>query len=315
MPDAEWEAEPGLANEVDAAASTWRQGDVFAGLWIVRLADSDRPLTRAAAEAGGGLVAISEELPHAAVISQTCEVVRPGIERPSIQVAAVVALEGSRLDEARRGWRPQYVAVPWLGDDKFADLERQGTVEKPVLLASERVASCPDVDASMRFAAGLARHRSRFAFPDDLAPTLKPLINRFRDKSGKQTPQGRRIDEVVEIRARAVPDWFANSVSVELVYLVDSQSMPSQPPGVEPAAELLTEVSKLDAQRLAEQLDTANDPVRRNVLWQRLVDAWTGIAKPVGTIREVTASAIALNEFTRADDATTAELDLDYLSE
>jgi hypothetical protein len=313
--DAEWVAEPGLADEINAKASTWRQGDVFTGLGIVRLADSDRPLTRAAAEAGGGLVAISEQLPHAAVISQTCEVVRPSSERPSIHVAAVVSLEGARLNEARRKWRPQYVAVPWLGDNKFADLERQGIVEKAVVLAAERVAECPDAEEAMRFAAGLARHRSRFAFPDDLAPTLQPLIRRIRDKSGKPTPQGRRIDEVVEIRARASPDWFADSVSIELLYLVDSRSMPGQPPGEEPSADLLVQVSTLGAQRLAEELEGEPDPMRRNVLWQRLVDTWTEMAKPVGTVREVTAVAIAVNEFTRADDATSAELDLEYLSE
>jgi hypothetical protein len=55
--------------------------------------------------------------------------------------------------------------------------------------------------------------------------------------------------------------------------------MPSQQAVVEASTDLLTEVGTLDAQRLAEQLDNDEDPVRRNALWQRLVDAWTAIAK------------------------------------
>ena len=315
MPDEQFAIAPELVETVDAQAGTWQQGDVFADVAIVRYANADRPLTVGAARATGGLVAIREPLERATIISQTCEVVRTCVQRPMIHIASVVALEGPVLDEARRGWRPQYVPVPWAGDDQFADLEMQGSVEKSVLLDSTPIAACPDSDAARQFSSGLARHRSRFAFPDDVAPTLAPLIGRFREKSGKDTPQGRRIDEVVEIRARATPDWYASEVSVELVFLIDPSRPPSQPTNAEPSADLLAEIGALDAQRLAELLDDNSiDPIRRNALWQRLVDAWAHRAKSTGVIHEVTALAVPLNEFTRLDELSTAELDLDYLS-
>ena len=288
---------------------------MFAGAAVVRYALADRPLTAAAARAGSGPTAIREPLELAVVISQTCEIVRPCDQRPMVHLAAVVRLEGRVLDEAKRGWRPQYVQVPWAGDDHFADLEVQGSVEKAVLLDASVVAECQDATASMRFADGLARHRSRFAFPDDLAPTLEPLVGRFREKAGKDTPQGRRIDDVVAIRAVATPSWYEAPISVELVFVIESDRLPPQPAGSDPPKELLDEIASKDAHRLAELLDDgAVDPVRRNALWQRLVDAWSARAKPTGSVTEVTAYAVPANELTFDDARRMPEIDLDYLS-
>ena len=315
MSGEDWAIDAALAVEIDAAARTWQQGDVFADVAIVRYAYGDLPLTAAAARAGAGPTAIREPLGRAVIVSQTCEVVRSCQQRAFVHIAEVVTLEGAVLDEAKRGWRPQYVAVPWAGDDQFVDLELQGAVEKSVLLGAGRIASCPAAGMAMRFSSGLARHRSRFAFPDDLTPTLTPLVNRFREKAGKDTPQGRRIDEIFEIRASATPDWNAEAISVELIFLITPDSLPSDPLPDDPPTKLLEEIGNLDAQRLAELLDdTSIDPARRNALWQRLVDAWSLRAKPTGIVQEVTALAVPVNEFGRLDQMTAPELDLDYLS-
>lgn len=310
-----WEVEPALAATVDAAATTWKQGTVFAGAAIVRYALADLPLTAAAARAGSGPAAVREPLDLSVVISQTCEVVRPCVQRPMVHLAAVVRLTGRTLDEAKRKWRPQYVQVPWAGDDLFADLEVQGIVEKSVLLGANLVAACPDPLAGMRFADGLARHRSRFGFPDDLAPTLEPLVTRFREKAGKDTPQGRRIAEVVAIRATAQPSWNDTPMSVELVFVIEPDRLTPQPSGLDPPQALLDEIAALDAQRLAELLDDREiDPVRRNALWQRLVDAWSARARPTGNVSEVTAHALPANELTFDEARQMPEIDLDYLS-
>ena len=139
------------------------------------------------------------------------------------------------------------------------------------------------------------------------------------DKSGGKAEfqQGHceRRCEIIEIRASATPDWSAAKISVELVFLIDRQSLPSQPLAADPPATLLAEIANLDAQRLAELLDDATiDPTRRNALWQRLVDAWSLRAKPTGCVQEVTALAVPLNEFSRLDEISTPELDLEYLS-
>jgi hypothetical protein len=311
----EWAIDAALAAEIDVAAKTWQQGDAVADVAIVRYAYAHLPLTAATARAGTGATAIREPLDRAAIISQTCEVARPCTQRPLVHIAAVVTLHGATLDEAKRGWRPQYVAVPWAGDDQFVDLELQGAVEESVLLNAGQVASCPDSVSAMRFSSGLARHRARFAFPDDLAPTLTPLVNRLREKAGKDTPQGRRIDEVIEIRARASPNWDAERISVELVFLINPLRLPSQSLTADPPSALLAEIGGLDAQRLAELLDDVTiDSTRRNALWQRLVDSWSLRAKPTGCVEEVTGLAVPLNEFSRLDERSTPELDLDYLS-
>ena len=200
-----------------------------------------------------------------------------------IHLAEVVELSGNELSEARKGWRPQYVATPWLGDNHFADLEVQGSVEKTTLIDGVPVARCTNPADQIRFGAGLGRHRWRFAFPDDLTPTLKPIISRLRDKAGKATPQGRRIDEIEEIRARASPDWDAASMTVELVFLINSASLPSQSRQDDPSSDFLAEISGIDTQKLAERLDNSNlGPVERNALWQRLADSWVDRLAEIG---------------------------------
>lgn len=315
MTESDWTVDPALAETVDVAARTWRQGDVFSDVALVHYALADKALTAAASRSGSGPVAVRQTLTQAAIVSQTCEVVRSCLLRPMVHIAAVVKLSGPVLLEARHRWRPQFVAVPWVAPDHYVDLEVQGMVEKSVLLNSTRVAECPNATESMQFSEGIARHRSRFAFPDDLAPTLAPLMNRFREKAGKDTPQGRRIAEIVEVRARAAPDWYSEQVSVELAFIVEPDQLPPEPDDVEPTPELLAEIGSLGAQRLAELLDDgAIEPSRRNALWQRLVDAWCTTAKPTGTIREVTGVAIPMNEFTVADARLAPQLDLDHLS-
>lgn len=315
MPLGEWNIDDELRAEVDSAANTWRQGDVFEETAIVHYALGSHPLTEGAAR-NAGPSAVLHRLDLAVVISQTCEVVRSCVERPLVHVAAVVALSGQELDEALRGWRPRYVHLPWVGDDRFADLELQGAVEKSVLLHSNLARRCPDTASASKFGMGLGRHRARFAFPDDLAPTLRPLVNRLREKARKSTPQGRRIDEVWEIRVRADPDWDAAQQSIELVFLVDPRSLPPQPVESELPASIHSQIQSLDVQRLAELLDDqALDAGSRNVTWQRLADAWSSFAKPAGSIVEVSGVAVPINEFTRFDEFTAPQLDLDYLSD
>lgn len=117
------------------------------------------------------------------------------------------------------------------------------------------------------------------------------------------------------MRARATPDWDADEMSVELILLVDPSTMPQQPADEEPPLEMLEQITDLDAQRLAERLDSGElSPGQRIALWQRLGDAWCSRTKPCGCIREVTTIVVPITEFSRADELECPELDLDYLS-
>src|SRR5581483_9767840 len=89
--------------------------------------------------------------------------------RPFVQVAPLVQLDGQSLAYARSGRSPRFAAVVAVSDDVFADLDRTTTIEKAVLAGLERERGCPDDASARAFSAAVARHRGRFAFPDDLS--------------------------------------------------------------------------------------------------------------------------------------------------
>ena len=311
-----WSAEKAIADAVDLATRVWRQGDVFGIVTLLRLANTEFPITRQtarlAASGKSGTAIIHGVAEQVVLVTQTCDVVRACVERPYVHVAAVVLLEVDVLKEAAKDRRPQYAALPGLGAGYFADLDNQTMVEKPVLMAKDRTTGMLSEHDRLRFARSLSRHRSRFAFPDDLARTLKPFVQKMADKAGKSTPQGRRVDEVVEIRARS-DDWQANDCSVELILIVTPQSLPDLPDAADEDGEP-TGISQLNAERLAEALDTEADVWKRNSLWHRLVDAWAESIRPVGSIREVTALAVSTTELGHAEANSAPLLDLDHLS-
>lgn len=208
-----WRADPSLVERIDAALRDWQQGDIARPGLALHLARADAPTTPEASEAGGSedeVVAIVTEFDAVVVTSQTCDVVRSSQDRPFVKVSPLVRLDGDALAGAKARRRPRYAAVPGGGEDAFADLDRETTLEKAVLVGLDRTNGCLTNDDSRRFGSAVARHFGRYAFPDEVTRSLEPLRKRLSAKAGKVgSAQGRRFDEIVQIRAQIPRQWVA----------------------------------------------------------------------------------------------------------
>lgn len=316
-----WEPDDDLAARVNGVVERCQQGDVMPGGFTVHVADASHPLTKEAAELGGeGVRDVFIGWEAVAIVSQTCDVVR-GVTtetggRPLVQVSPVVRLEDDRLHDALRGRVPRYAPVPGFADDAFVDLDICTTIEKTVLAGSEQVRGCPDDESSRAFGHAVARHRSRFAFPDHVDRAMQRLRKRMVDRADKDSPAGRRVDEVVEIRATAVPQWNAVPLWIELVFLVDEAALPAVDADDEASDATRAMLGKNPGEKqLSEALEdpglTAAD---RSVLWMALAETWTRLVTPAAEFGEITGVAESRSSYSRARHDTSERLDLDHLS-
>ncbi|MDE0652795.1 MAG: hypothetical protein OXI26_04025 [bacterium] len=231
---------------------------------------------------GDALTCVVSDMPRLAVVSQTCDIVRPCQERPYLLVAPVVTLGERDAGEARRGSRPRFVALPGVGNQDFVDLDRVMTVEKSIVLTSTPIRGLPDEASQRRFGAGVARSFSRFAFPDDLSASLRGLVKHIRSKHDRDSLGGRALRIVKEIRVTGSPSWDAAEINAFVSFC---------PATLEEATSLMTEEE-----------------------WDVLVDEWIGRAKPYGVIQSVDGAMIPLDRMRARDYLDSDPLDLDYLS-
>ena len=272
-----------LAEQIDARTSHWRQGDVLELGAVAWLALPRIPLTKQAAEADGtGVSCLLAESQKVVVVSQTCDVVRRCSERPFVLLAQVVVLEEPAAGEARRGTRPRFVPIPGLGDDYFADLDLVVGAEKSALLHVESTRGLPDERSQRRFGDGVGRVFRRFAFPDDLSVALRGLVVRVRDKHDKNSPEGRALAALEEIRLTGSPAWDAPEVDVFITFA----------PSTREEADSLMPTEE----------------------WDEVVDGWLRRAEPFGVVRSVDGAMIPLDELTAREYVDSDAMDLDYLS-
>jgi hypothetical protein len=171
-------------------------------------------------EAGKAVAANAVDLAEAqvlglAVVTQTCDVVRSCAEREYIEVCPLVEVNDIELRQVVRGHRPRYGYVPLLADRRLvADLDRVMTVEKPVLAKWDRIAGWSTDAQARAFAMSLARKRARFAFPDDFTALATRLQARLLDKHDRQSPEGRALRALREIRVHAAPSWADPAVTL-----------------------------------------------------------------------------------------------------
>jgi hypothetical protein len=327
--DDQWLPDPDLADEVDRAMARWRQGDVAEPGPNVWLALRDQPLTpQTAALEGGGLGTTQAKTDYVAVVTQTCDIVKPCSSRrgngdswPFVQVSPVVELAGTPMHEAAGGHSVRFAPLPALGEGHFADLNVCITMEKAVLSALDGPRpGCSNDAQRLAFAAAVARNRQRFAFPDGTDEVLAPLRKRFRDKRSKDSAERRRIDEVWEIRVRRADGtpWDAERVEMELCFVIAPESLPVF--GETEAEALLSRGVKEWAARhdkeheLTERIDATGDPAERSFLWQQLVAAWVRRCATNPRVVVTGASAESAAGYSIARARAEPKLDLDHLS-
>jgi hypothetical protein len=192
--------------EVDHALAAWRQGDYVLGdHWFVH---------RTVADVDG--VALRETpVPGLVVLTQTCDVIRASKDRPELEVSPLVEVSAEHLREIKKGYRPRYAYVPAGAPSKLvADLDRVMTVDKQVAATWERRQGHSNDAEARAFALAIGRKRTRFAFPDDFVQHARKLQARITDKHGRESPEGRALTALREIRVLATPSWGDGAVSL-----------------------------------------------------------------------------------------------------
>lgn len=279
----EFAADVSLVAQVNERAMQLRQGDIVEVGAIAWLASGSTPLTSQSAEAGDAAVScVIAEADRLVVVSQTCDIVRDCSQRPFVLLARVVTLEEPAAGEARHGHRPRFIPLPGLGDDAFADLDLVIGIEKSAFLGVEATRGLPDDSSQRRFGIATGRVFSRFAFPDDLVISLRGLVSRVRQKHTKDSPEGRALEALEDIRIAGSPSWNADAVDVFITFAPATRA-------------------------------EAND-VMADDGWDQLVDSWLRQAEPFGVIRSVDGAMIPLDELSALEYIDSDALDLDYLS-
>jgi hypothetical protein len=269
------------ALRIDAAIQEWQQGDAALDEgWVFHVADPKAALTDAAADgAEAGPLAVPSEVEGLVVVSQTCDVVRTCVRRPFVDVSPLCRPPSAMLNEIRRGQSTRFACLPGLPDETLAvDLERTMTVEKAILAGWKRTRGCPTDEAARAFARSLARKRARFAFPDQFNKFVKPMQDRLASKHGKNSPEGRALQALREIRVQASPSW-STSASIFFWFIRNDDQ------------------TEFDGKGWDHWLDS----------WLGLLDSSSAYGVPEGLVT-------TLQGMTAADYVASDPLDLDHLS-
>jgi hypothetical protein len=243
--------------------------------WL-RQADVFERLTKLPVAIPGGVE--ERPVPHGvAVITQTCDAVRPGVAY--VQVAPVVRLSGPDVPLAASGRSPLYAPLPGLGPDAFARLDLIATIGRDMLVESARCPGVVELVDVRRFAQAVGRRFERFAFPDDAAAWLKPLQELAQKRAGKQSVEGRAFSKVDEIRIRSHSGWSTRPYVLTISFIVR--------PGVLPIVDddspdaPLANLTGATPLQIAETLESATGGVERLGLWDVLGRGWVAACAKV----------------------------------
>ena len=314
-----WSPAADLVESIDAATQGWQQGDVAKPAVAIHVADAAQPLTAEAAELGGvGVKVIQLVFEESAVVTQTCDVVRSCAQRPTVQISPVVRLGGTERDNAHAGRIPRYAPVPGLGADAFADLDKCTTVEKTLLAGLDQERGCPDDHSLRAFSRAVARHRERFAFPDEWDRAAIKLKERMTKRAAKNSAEGRCVDAISQIRASAVPSWGApDGYSVTIDFIIRAESLGTvddASPDPQIMNWILTGQSIDELAGKLDELGKNASQATRSVLWMALAAGWAGLVTKRGPIADVTGLAESELVYSIYRHDHSAQMNFDHLT-
>jgi hypothetical protein len=224
--------------EVDKCLASWRQGDVVRSrdepLQFIHLADLDLPTTLEAEEFAAtqasdpdGLAMVGVDVLGLVVLTQTCDLVRSCKDRPYAEVCPLVEIPDEQATLMRRGRIPRLAALPALsnGNNLAADLDRVMTIEKGALaLMTDRRERGVETEIEAQiFAEFLGLKRTRAALPNEFTNAVSRMRNRIVSKHSVNSPEGQFLRAIKEIRVRGIPDWSAELIEVEFIFVFDRQ--------------------------------------------------------------------------------------------
>lgn len=219
------------------------------------------------------------------VLSQECDLVQTGTE--TALVAPMVRLPQEKASLARKGRMPRYVHVPALGTDAFVDLDFVATMRKDALVEQSSARGVNSDAEVRRFGQEVGRRPSRFPFPDEVVPWLRPLREVAQAKALKpDSPEGRVFAVVEELRIESKNSWTKPPYDLLLSVLVEPGELPVFEEDLEPdlPADLDRKMrpngSLRPASDLAAYLLRSSDRVERYYLWDAIGQAWAARCQP-----------------------------------
>jgi hypothetical protein len=264
---------------------------------------------------------------HAVVASQTCDVVLP--HRPTVILAPLVGLDGDMAHLAALREAPQYVHLPLISSNQFADLGRLQAYDKADVFG---LPYRPGVDISddmevRAFALAIGRWFSRFAVPDDVVPWLNPLVSIIREKYRKpNSALGHVLKNIVEVRIEA-EKWSTRPLDLTLHVIVAASTIPTLDfDKLDPAsmAKAYREGKLRRPSELAELLDTAETSHAKATFWPLFAESLARHCTPrqgeltpevSSAVRSIVALLSEDDEFSLSRLRKSERLDVDYLSE
>jgi hypothetical protein len=276
------DSEDQFQQKIDVTLEEWCQGDCVLGeQWFAYRFNTQHPLTEASIDAlYGENDLVESEVLGFAVVTQTCDIVRSCLSRPFLEVVPLVEVEQQRLQEIKRGRRPQYAFIPNLAEKCLvADLDRVMTIEKAVVIEWHRVPGCSTDEERRMFGQALSRKRSRCAFPDDFTRFVSKLQKRLQEKHDKESDEGEALRALREIRVRASPSWDASKIELMFWFI-----------------------------------RYENEPNFKGLEWYELLKRWLDLVPESGRFHSVEGQVTTLEALTAKDYTESDLLDLDHLS-
>ena len=196
---------------VDAALAKWEQGDclIEGEHWFVSTALAD-----------GEVQTQESQVLGFAVTTQTCDLVRSVSTRPWVEVSPLVEISADRLAQVQKAQMIQFAYLPALAARNWVvDIDRTMTVHKSVVAQWTRTPSFLDHISGRTFSQALARKRSRKAFPDDFVEMIRELQSFVKAKHGKDSPDGRALEDLREIRVTPEPSWSGHDIKLTFWFI------------------------------------------------------------------------------------------------
>jgi hypothetical protein len=308
------------------AVSGLSQGEVLRiPDFVVWVGDSAWPLTEATeaaaqeVDANGGLVLVPEAIDLGVLLTQTCDLQRTTLGTPFCQLAPVIEADPGFVREVSRGRRPGYVWLPWHNPETaIGDLSRITTVERSLLVSTPRLGHPRTTIESLHFAESVSRHFTRAAIPDPVSEVLRPFLSRMKERHDRQSPEGRCIAKVANLRLEGVPDLAAEIPDIVVLLVLDESDLPSPVGSVDVSDERIDALIAAGLDAATRRTLEAREPVELREAWTALAELWlrpsveaAGESPEIGSLQVEVLNGEELS-FARSRKAP--ELDLAYLT-
>jgi len=210
------------------------------------------------------------------------------------------------------------VHVAWYSSAAVADLSRITTLERSVLVGARSLGRPATPIERLRFAETVSRHFTRVALPDPVSEVLRPVLKRMAEKHDKQSSEGGCARIVQTLRVEAIPDFDAASPRLRLLVVLDTEDLPSLPPGSEIDHLRVDSLVQQGYTKAATEAVNASDPLARREAWTAVAELWlhdaVQLADASETVDSLDCEVLNGDELSFARARNAPEVDLAYLT-